>query len=207
MFTSLPPRTSRSWLTEMNTPDEPAPWLHPHPSKQRFPATTGRSAGERRIGTQCLRFLPRHAPSRDQGARPQPIWTAVGIDTRLLTFRARAADQAHAASTPGTTWPAHGQPPGSSRERDKDPRFRCRPYYLRRFNSDARPDHPDRTLLVRLPDPHLTRSSRAFSLTLTTTVFSQRSTGWFDACPRRPTPEGQQSSISRTAPLPKVSPT
>ena len=74
---------------------------------------------------------------------------------------------------------------------------------LRRFNSDARPGHPGRALLERLPGPHLTRSSRAFSLSLTTTVFSQRSTGWFDACPRRPTPEGQQSSISRTAPLPK----
>ena len=41
-----------------------------------------------------------------------------------------------------------------------------------------------RTILVRLPDPHLTRSRRAFSLSLTTTVFSQRSTGWFSACPR-----------------------
>jgi len=44
---------------------------------------------------------------------------------------------------------------------------------------------PDRTILERLPDPHLTRSRRAFSLSLTTTVFSQRSTGWFDAYPRR----------------------
>ena len=37
------------------------------------------------------------------------------IDARLLTFHARAADQAHAASTPGATWPVHGYPPGSSR--------------------------------------------------------------------------------------------
>src|SRR5215218_10575897 len=28
-----------------------------------------------------------------------------GIDARLLTFRARAADQAHATFTPGTAWP------------------------------------------------------------------------------------------------------
>jgi hypothetical protein len=41
---------------------------------------------------------------------------------------------------------------------------------------------------------------RAFSLTLTTTVFSQRSSGWFSACPRGPALEGQQSSISHTAP-------
>ena len=50
-----------------------------------------------------------------------------------------------------------------------------------------------------LPDA----SGAPFSLSLTTTVFSQRSTGWFDACPRRPTPEGH-SSISHTAPFPKV---
>ena len=41
---------------------------------------------------------------------------------------------------------------------------------------------------------------RAFSLSLTTTVFSQRSTGRFGALPRRTTPEGQQASISSTAP-------
>ena len=38
-------------------------------------APTGRSAGERGLGTQCLRFLPRHAPSRNQGAQPRPIST------------------------------------------------------------------------------------------------------------------------------------
>ena len=32
------------------------------------------------------------------------------IDARLLTFRARAADQAHATSTPGTTWPGTRAP-------------------------------------------------------------------------------------------------
>lgn len=37
--------------------------------------------------------------------------------------------------------------------------------------------------LERPPGPHLTRSSRAFSLMLTTTVFSQCSSGWFDAYP------------------------
>src|SRR3954470_1193983 len=35
-------------------------------------------------------------------------------------------------------------------------------------------------------------------LSFTTTVFSQRSTGWFDARPRRPTPEGQQAFIARS---------
>ena len=36
---------------------------------------------------------------------------------------------------------------------------------------------------------------------------TEGSTGWFDACPRRPAPECQQSSISRTAPVPKGLPT
>jgi hypothetical protein len=53
--------------------------------------------------------------------------------------------------------------------------------------STATPDHatrPGRTILERLPGPHLTRSRRAFSLSLTTTVFNQRSTEWFDARPQ-----------------------
>jgi len=47
-------------------------------------------------------------------------------------------------------------------------------------------------------------SNRAFSGSLTTTVFSQRSIRWFDALPRRTTPKGQQASISSTAPPMKI---
>jgi hypothetical protein len=72
----------------------------------------------------------------------------------------------------------------------------------RRFDSDALAGFPAQALLARLRGPHLMRSCRTFSLSLTTTVFSQRSTGWFDACPRRPTSEGH-TSISCTASLPK----
>src|SRR5664279_2508275 len=39
----------------------------------------------------------------------------------------------------------------------------------------------------------------AFSSSLTTTVFSQRSMRWFDATPRRATPKGHQSFISHAA--------
>jgi hypothetical protein len=60
-------------------------------------------------------------------------------------------------------------------------------------NGDAR----EPGALGRLPGPYLTRSSRAFSLTLTTTVFSQRSSGRFGACPRRPAPEGQPPSFAQ----------
>ena len=58
-------------------------------------------------GTQCLRFLPlARSLSRPLG----PATPDDAFDARLLTFRARAADQAHAAFTPGTTWPIIGTP-------------------------------------------------------------------------------------------------
>src|ERR1039458_773544 len=73
------------------------------PASSGFSATTGRSASERRnwysmppvsaVGTLPLATLG-DLRSRDDA-----------FDARLLTFRARAADQAHAASTPDTTWP------------------------------------------------------------------------------------------------------
>src|SRR3954470_9445625 len=77
------------------------------PASSGFTATTGRSAGERRVGTQCLRVRP-------VGRLPLATLKAYNpgrhIDARLLTFRARAADQAHTASTPGTAWPIIGTP-------------------------------------------------------------------------------------------------
>src|SRR5664279_3680004 len=47
----------------------------------------------------------------------------------------------------------------------------------------------------------------AFSSSLTTTVFSQRSMRWFDATPRRATPKGQQSFIFHAAAHRSRSPT
>src|SRR3954453_7805618 len=105
------------------------------PASSGFTATTGRSASERRLGTQCLRVLPvgrlplATSEAYDPGRR---------IDARLLTFRARAADQAHAAFTPGTAWPVIGHPPGSSRENSQTPRFRCHLDYA----NDASTAHP-----------------------------------------------------------------
>jgi hypothetical protein len=39
------------------------------------------------------------------------------------TFHAKAADQAHVASMPDTTWPRSGPPPGSSRVAQDLPGF------------------------------------------------------------------------------------
>src|SRR5947209_17808569 len=47
---------------------------------------------------------------------------------------------------------------------------------------------------VRLSDPHLTQSRRAFSLTLTTRALNPSRSRWFGACLRRPAPRGLPSS-------------
>src|SRR5947207_3105515 len=99
-------------------------------------------------GTQCLRFLPRHAPSRPL----EPAAPDDGFDARLLTFRARAADQAHAASTPGTTWPVSGHPPGSSRG------YPPAPVLMPALPVTTR----QRLRHTRLPDPRLTHPVRLF---------------------------------------------
>ncbi len=48
---------------------------------------------------------------------------------------------------------------------------------------------------VRLPGPHLTPSWTPFHTSLTTTVFSQRSTCWFRTSPRRAVLKGLPSSL------------
>ena len=108
---------------------------------------------------------PRQAPSRHRGPL-HPFRPASGIDARLLTFHARAADQAHAASTPGTTWPVRRVSARLIPERMTKP-----PVSMPLQISTRQQRHPAATLpdaLERLPGPHLTRSRRAFSLTLTT---------------------------------------
>ena len=61
----------------------------------------------------------------------------------------------------------------------------------------------DTSSAVRLRSPSRSPPdaiNRAVSSSLTTTVINQRSMRWFDASPRRATPKGHQSFISRTAP-------
>jgi hypothetical protein len=168
------------------------------PASSGFAATTGRSASERRdwysvppvsaVGRLPLATLDLTTPGRCFAAR-------------LLTFRARAADQAHAASTPDTTWPATRAPARLIPRGYQGPPVSMPSHAFRRLNS-ARPPRisPDRALLERLPGPHLTRSRRAFSLdahhdSLQLTQLQ----GGLTPTPAGPTPEGQQASISRTA--------
>jgi hypothetical protein len=159
-----------------------------------FTATTSRSASAPRIGTQSLAGSTRLGRSLS----PPP---AGSTGTRLLTFHARAADQDHVAYVPNATRPITGHPPGSSRSTPHTPRFR-RHFD---FDNDTSPAISTIETAHRLPDPHLTHHLR-LSVSLTTTVFSQRSTRWFGASPRRATPKGQ-TFISRTAPHQRTSPT
>ena len=172
----------------------------PTPASRNFTATTGRSAGEGRIGTPCLRS----AASARSLSRPGGYTSPSERSTVSTLAFSRSVQEPQTRVTPSPRRAPPGPYTGTcqahSRERDQDPRFRCHPIIDDASTTNSERDHRSE-LLARLPGPHLTRSSRAFSLSLTTTVFSQRSTGWFDACPRRPTSKGQPSFISRTAPL------
>jgi len=79
---------------------------------------------------------------------------------------------------------------------------------FRRLNNARPTQNKGRTLLERLPDPHLTGSSPAFSPNAHHDGLQPtQHRGGLTPTPAGPTPEGQQASISRTAPLYGVLPT
>ena len=170
------------------------------PASSGFPATTSRSASERlhrysMPPVSAVGTLPLAARRTDPQAR-----TATS-SARLLTFHARAADQARAASTPDTTWPATTGTRQAHPGNAGAPRFRC---HLTNFDAStttpgpqpAKPNAsgtpswspPDRVQPSLLPDRSPRRSS------------ANAAPGGLTPTPAGPTPEGQQASISRTAP-------
>ena len=168
------------------------------PASSGFPATTGRSASERRIGTQCLRFLPRHAPFATLGPATPDAASTLAFSRSVQEPQTRLTPPLRRAPPGQQTGIRQACLEGEIRTSDFDAVFSL----FRRLNS-ARPSRVSRSerFLERLPGPHLTRSSAPFPVSLTTTVFSQRGIRWFSACPRGPTLEGRQTSISCTAPL------
>ena len=176
------------------------------PASSGFTANTSRSASERRDRysmppVSAVGTLPLAARRTDPQAR-----TAAFV-ARLLTFRARAADQAHAASTPGTTWPGTRDPARLVSEDEAGPPILMPPKPFRRLNN-ARPTNKAERFLERLPGPHLTGSSPAFSPNARHDGLQPtQHRGGLTPTPAGPTPEGQQASISRTAPLYGVLPT
>jgi len=133
------------------------------PASSSFTANTSRSASERlnrysMPPVSAVGTLPLAARRTDPQAR-----TATS-SARLLTFRARAADQAHAASTPGTTWPGTRAPARLISKEKQGPSISMPSNLI----TTPQQRHPTRLQapsddLERLPGPHLTGSSPAFS--------------------------------------------
>ena len=169
------------------------------PASSGFTATTGRSASERR---DRYSMSPVSAVGTLPPANPwRPTTPGRDVDARLLTFRARAADQAHAASTPDTTWPGTRAPARPIPRGYQGPPVSMPSNAFRRLNSAHPPNESGRVLLERLPGPHLTGSSPAFSLDARhDSLQLTQLQGSLTPTPAGPTPEGQQASISRTAP-------
>ena len=104
------------------------------PASSGFTANTSRSASERRDRysmppVSAVGTLPLAARRTDPQAR------TAAFDARLLTFRARAADQAHAASTPGTAWPRTRDPARLVSEDEAGPPISMPSKPFRRLNN------------------------------------------------------------------------
>jgi hypothetical protein len=138
--------------------DQPAASPHPHPRKQgprRYYEPVRRRAPRRYSAPSGVRLgmLPRATlEARHPGRRS---------DARLLTLRARAADQAHAAFTPGTAWPVTGSPARLITRQQPDPSLSMPPRYVLTTPQQRTPASSPRAgrFLERLPGPHPTRSS------------------------------------------------
>jgi hypothetical protein len=168
----------------------------PTPASTGFTATTSRSASEHRVGTQCLRF----PPSARSLPRPPGPTTPVAVST-LAFSRSVQEPQTRLTPPPRRTPPGqeHGHPPSSSRG-PKYPSVLMPSYVFDASTAHAQPEH-DRALLKRLPGPHLTGSSPVFSLNAHHDGLQPtQHQGGLTPAPAGPTPEGQQASISRTAP-------
>ncbi|MDQ1023163.1 hypothetical protein QF035_000745 [Streptomyces umbrinus] len=123
---------------------------------------------------------------------------ADSVGACLLLFHAEAADRAHVAYMPDTTWPINGHPPGSSRSPDHAPVS---------MSSVCLSTHQQRFTCVRLPGPHLTPLTTPFPHRSPRRSSTQRSMRRFEVSPRRATPKGHKSFIFRTAPFSEAVPT
>jgi len=168
--------------------------LRIHPGYQGFTATTSRSASRRRNGTQRLtvpaaRRAPSHLPPARTGRQYQRPPSHVPRESRRPGSR-----RLHAGHRLANT----RAPARLVLKQPQAPQFRCRLIWFRHFDSGSL------SLAFLIPT---WRIRCAFSSSLTTTVFSQRSMRWFDASPRRATPKGHKSFIFHAAPHRTRSPT
>jgi hypothetical protein len=158
---------------------------------QGFGATTSRSAGLSRDGTQRLTVAAAcRTPSRatwTQNAQRQ-------CRGRPSHVPREAADEARVASMPGTIWPIGGHPPDLSWDNPKPPSFDAVCCFVS--------TRQQRFACVRLPGPHLTLSAAPFPHRSPRPAFSRRSMRRFEASPRRATPKGH-TFIFHAAPHPQ----
>ena len=105
----------------------------------------------------------------------------------VLTFDGKGVVLHRDTFMPGAAQPSCRLPLDLSRVNDS-PRFRHRPYAF-----DTLPV----VHTLRLPAPYLTRSSRAVSVTLTTSALDRGSARRFEASPCRAAPRGLPSSLVR----------
>jgi hypothetical protein len=136
------------WLIERTQPRTArAPSLRPH--YKSLSATTSRSASASRDGTQPLTAS---APLGDLPLARRAC-APDSIGTRLLLFRAEAADRARVVYMPDTAWPVSGHPPGSSRGSQNTPVP---------MSSECVSTRQQRFACARLPGPHLTPLTTPF---------------------------------------------
>src|SRR5450755_2540686 len=192
----------RAPVDRNNIPGEPAPLLHPHPSEQGFLSYYGpvRQRAPRRYS------MPTVSASARSLQRPLGPATPDAIST--LAF-SRSVQEPQTRITPplrrAPPGRERGHPPSSSRGKGAGP-----PISMPSLTFDASTTTPHRVspaerFWKRLPGPHLTGSSPAFSLDAhhDSRQLTQLQ-GGLTPTPAGPTPEGQRSSISRTAPLSRV---
>ena len=181
-FGSLTGSSRVTAVDHRTSQDDPSPSLDPH--YRASSATTRRSAPVPRIGTQPLADQPLGALPSTSDRRPEPRhWPPAGAGRQVPTFHTESPDQARAASMPDTTWPVSRHPPGSSRGTVTPPVS---------MSSEILSTRHQWFAYARLLGPHLTRSRRAFSATLSTPALDRRTLRWFAASPCRAAAEDHQ---------------
>ena len=173
---SIPPRIP--WLPERTHHGRPGPFAPPPLQRALSYYAPVRMPTPRRYST------PRGFSPLD--ALPlAALPTSGSIRASLPTFHVKAANRARVAYMPGTAWPVTGFPPDSSWN------LVLAPVLMPSKTSF------DTSTAIRLRSPYRfppDASYDAFSSSLTTTVFSQRSMRWFDTTPPKGDAEGPQPS-------------
>jgi hypothetical protein len=153
---SLPPE-AHAPVDRSDSPDQPAPWLHPHPSKQELHGYYGpvRQRAPQPV-LSAFGCPPRHAPSRDLGGlRPRSPYRRSPSHVPCQSRRP-GSRRLHAGHRLASNRDARQ----ARHERTARPlAFDATSIFLTTPQQRTPTRSPRRTLLERLPGPHLTRSS------------------------------------------------